>query len=82
MIKKINRSPTKYGEAVSVEFYSKSDALAKLGNYVGVENFAPKPTQNELDLAQQFLAYIIETLGWSRDCFWARAARERKNERI
>ncbi len=36
LIRKMTRTNTRYGENVSVEFYSKKDALDRLGDYLGM----------------------------------------------
>jgi hypothetical protein len=47
LIKKISRTPNKYGEAVSVEFYSRSDALNQLADILGIKQ---QPKENETDI--------------------------------
>lgn len=79
MIKKINRNPTKYGEAVSVEFYSKSEALAKLGNYIGVEKFAPAVQTEELERFVTITRTVAEKNGLTVEETLRLAV---KNERI
>lgn len=45
LIKKISRTPNKYGEAVTVEFYSRSDALNQLADILGIKQM-PKENEN------------------------------------
>jgi hypothetical protein len=53
LIKKISHRPSKYGEAVTVEFYPKDAALAKLGDYLGLnKDNAPNPKAAALKLLE------------------------------
>ena len=52
-IKKVTRTQTKYGENVAFEFYSKADALAKLGDYLGMK---VDPKENPESLTDEALA--------------------------
>lgn len=47
LIKKIARQQTQYGENVTVEFYSRTDALSQLADMLGLKQ---APRQNEADL--------------------------------
>ncbi|MEJ7862895.1 MAG: terminase small subunit [Pyrinomonadaceae bacterium] len=49
LIKKITRSVNQFGENVAVELYSKPDALAKIGEYLGMKQ---KDKENDDALAQ------------------------------
>lgn len=46
LIKKITRTPGKYGETISVEFYSNESAQDKLGSYLGMEKLPDQPPVN------------------------------------
>jgi hypothetical protein len=51
LIKKITKKPGEYGTAITVEFYPKDAALARLGNYLGLETEArPNPKKAALQL--------------------------------
>lgn len=57
LIKKITRNPTKYGEAVAIEFYPKDAAQARLGEYLGMKQ---QDRINEIDTQLTQIRNAIE----------------------
>jgi len=60
LIKKISRTQTPHGENVSVEFYSKKDALDKLGEYLGMK-------QKERENAETLEKVVGAFQSWNED---------------
>lgn len=56
LIKKISRSDTKYGENVSVEFYSRADALGHLSEILGLKQM---PRENATTLERVLRSYNL-----------------------
>lgn len=52
LIKKMTRKTTQFGEDVSVEFYSKKDALDRLGDYLGMRVAVAAPSDDLAKLKQ------------------------------
>ncbi len=63
-IKRITRTPNKYGETISVELYGKDSAQDKLGSYLGLEQ-SPRTNANDLDDIAAKLTANLQALGWS-----------------
>lgn len=51
LIKRISRQATKYGESVSVEFYSRTDALSQLADMLGLKQM-PKTNLADAELVK------------------------------
>lgn len=63
LVKKMSRKNTKYGEDVSVEFYSNESAQDKLGSYLGMETMpAANPTDN-ISIARAVVEELIAAGG-------------------
>jgi hypothetical protein len=56
LIKRISRSDTKYGENVSIEFYSRSDALGQLSEILGLKQM---PRENATTLERVLRSYNL-----------------------
>lgn len=56
LIKKISRQQTKYGENVSIEFYSRTDALNHLSDILGLKQM---PRENAVTLEKVLRAYNL-----------------------
>ena len=66
LIKKLSRQHTKYGETVSVEFYSRSDALNQLADILGIKQQAKANEADIQSIADQVLNDLIDN-GWQQD---------------
>jgi len=64
LIKKVTRTATQYGENVAFEFYSKADALGKLGEYLGMK---VDPKENPASLTDEALARELSRRLRARD---------------
>lgn len=60
-IKKITKTPNKFGTTVSVELYGKDSAQDKLGNYLGLERLAGA-TQNVSEALKTRIIEAVEKL--------------------
>ncbi len=67
LIKRITRNDTKYGENVSVEFYSKADALGKLGEYLGMKQQERKNQTDIQKIAEVVKSYLVEHPDYDRE---------------
>lgn len=56
-IKRITRTPNKYGESVSIELYGKDAAQDKLGQYLGLEQM---PRANDQDIEDTIRKRLLE----------------------
>lgn len=65
-IKRISRTPNKYGETVAIELYGKDAAQDKLGSYLGLEQMPRVNDQTIQALVDAYVAKMIE-LGIDKD---------------
>lgn len=59
LIKSIRRTPTKYGESVSIEFYSASEARKELAEYLGIKQL-PRENEQRLQTAVNGILAFLE----------------------
>lgn len=59
LVKKMSRKQTKYGEEVSVEFYSNESAQDKLGSYLGMEKMPGQNPSDNLAIAKAVVKELL-----------------------
>ena len=67
LIKKLTRTPTKYGEVVSVEFYPKDSAQNRLGEYLGMKKADQKNDADVTEVAKRVAERLVKEHGWPEE---------------